>query len=139
MCYFVTVGARTSAQLLAEHFERESELEIDVCRLPAGDTSVFPEGDEVCLVTRYGCSCDLVGKSARTKNVAAAFERSVAQIARRFGGMRIVIRRHRDLGRRPAGAVRLTAAEMLGRRDAFIEDVLLDITGDETGTPSACH
>lgn len=135
MCYFATVGANASLRRLREHFDPEGELELEL--LPSPVTSCFPASDAVFLITRHGCSCDLLGRRESARAVAEAFERSLVRLARKLGSVRVVVRHQRESSP-PATTFRLSIREFVQRRGRFAENVVVELGGNEESPSSAC-
>ena len=137
MCYFVSVGAKAPARLLAEAFDEHAALEVAVSPVCAPVTSAFPADDQVCLVTWRGCSCDLIrpakdawARSPGSNKLTAAFQAGVVRVATHLGSVRLLVQRHRPPYRLPAPSPRLalTLHEFVSGESWLAEDVLLDIS-----------
>lgn len=141
MCYFVSIGAKAPAHLLAQSFDEHADFDVAASTSCASVARAFPADDEVCLVTWHGCSCDLVAPrkrinlavESRASKPFVAFRRAVLSVARQFGGVRLLVHRHGETCRLPAPAARvtLTIGDFLSREHWFVEDMVMDIAGRE--------
>lgn len=133
MCYFVSIGARAPACLFAQVFDERAELDVAISRGCTPVASAFPVGDEVCLVTWRGCSCDLVAPGNRATELVAAFQRSVVELVRRFGSLRMLV--HRDREPSPSWApgppLPLSVRQFMGHEGGYVEDVVMEISANE--------
>ena len=140
MCYFVSIGARAPVHLLAEVFDEHAGLDVAASPACAPIARAFPVDDQVCLVTRRGCSCDLLAPSkrpsaagSRSTKLTAAFQGAVVSVARQLGSVRLLVHRHRDPCRLPAPGLRLTltALEFINREHWFVEDMVMEMSDRE--------
>jgi hypothetical protein len=133
VCYFVSIGARAPGHLLAQVFDEWADLDVSVSPANAAIARAFPIEDEVRLVTRRGCSCDLVGANERTTKTVAAFRSSLVRVVEQFGSVRLLVRRQLEPCRLPASPARVafTVHDFIRRKHWFLEDVVLDISGRE--------
>lgn len=139
MCYFVSVGAKAPAYRLAKSFDERADFDVAASTFCASVARAFPADDEVCLVTWHGCSCDLVAPrkqinlavDSRARKPFVAFRHAVLSVARQFGGVRLLVHRHREpcLLPAPAARVTLTVRDFLSREHWFVEDIIMDIAG----------
>lgn len=145
MCYFVSIGARASARLLAQAFDEHADLDVAASPSCAPVARAFPVDDEVCLVTWHGCSCDLIAPrkpltasvDSRTTKLVAAFQRSVIRVAKQLGSVRLLVHRHGEPCRLPAPSARLalTVHDFVSREHWFVEDVVMEVRGSEPSAP----
>lgn len=133
MCYFVSIGARAPAHLLVQVFDEWAELDVAIASVRTPVASAFPVDDEVCLVTRRGCSCDLVAPGKRATELVAAFQRSVVELARRFGSLRMLVHRDREPSpsRVPGPPLSLSVRQFMGHDGRYVEDVVMEISANE--------
>ena len=132
MCYFLAIGAVGNSLRIGALFEEQ--LQVDVAVAKATILAAFPTEDVVRLLTRSGCSCELLEPSAASRSgkpadailLTPACRRVLAMAAAELGGLRLYLKSRR--GWRP-GARRLamTISELLERRAAVPADVLIDV------------
>jgi hypothetical protein len=136
VCYFVSIGSRAPARLLARVFDEHTALDVAASPVCVPVARAFPVGDEVCLVTWRGCSCDFVGPERRTPNLVGAFQRCVVKVARELGSVRLLVHHHREPCRLPAPVPRLglTVHEFVSREHWFVEDVVMEVS--RSGPPA---
>jgi hypothetical protein len=140
VCYFVAIGAKAPRWVLAQVFEEHPELDVGKVAVCSQVEPVFPGSDEVILVTRRGCSCDLLGPAAQssaskatTQPLALAFQQGLITLAREVGSVRLIV--HRHAGRpgthccypHPGARISLEMAELMKRERWFVEDVLIEV------------
>ncbi len=132
MCYFLAIGAVTDSLRIGALFEEQ--LQVDVALAKATILAAFPTEDVVRLLTRSGCSCELLEPSAssRTSKAADAMSltpacrRVLARAAAELGGIRLYLKSRREW--RPGGRrLAMTIGELLERRAAVPADVLIDV------------
>lgn len=129
--------------LLAEVFDEHAALDVAASPACAPIARAFPVGDQVCLVTWRGCSCDLLAPRRRSLAVGSpstkltsAFQGAVVGVARLLGSVRLLVHRHRDPCPLPAPGVRLalTAHEFRNREHWFVENVVMEISSGEASS-----
>lgn len=132
MCYFLAIGAVADPLRIGAFFEER--LDVDVAVAQATIQATFPTEDVVRLLTRGGCSCELLDLRASTRAAAPAeatwlapkCRRVLAIAATQLGGLRFYLKSRRDW--RPGGRrLALTIGELLEWRTAVPADVLIDI------------
>lgn len=132
MCYFLTIGAVTDPLRVAALFEEQ--LDVDVAVAQSTILAAFPTEDVVRLLTRGGCSCDLLELRASTRPsfpaeavwLKPACRRVLGLAAAELGGLRMYLksrRQWRPSGRRHA----MTLGELLDWRAVVPTDVLVDV------------
>jgi hypothetical protein len=135
VCYFLAIGAVADPLRLAAFFEER--LEVDAAAPHATLLAAFPTEDVVRLLTRAGCSCDLLEPSAPTRSFAPAdavwltpaCRSMLAAAAAELGGLRMYLKSRREW--RPGGRrLAMTLGELLGGGAAVPVDVLLDVVRD---------
>ena len=132
MCYFLTIGAAADPLRIAALFEEQ--LDVDIAAAQASIMGAFPTKDVVRLLTRGGCSCDLLEIRRSTRASAAgepvwlapACRRVLAIAAAELGGLRIYLESRRAW--RPGGRrLPMTLGELLEWRAVVPTDVLVDV------------
>jgi hypothetical protein len=135
VCYFLTIGAVADPLRIATFFEER--LDVDVAVAQATILAAFPTEDVVRLLTRGGCSCDLLelgasaSASALTEAVwlTPACRRVLAIAAAELGGIRVYLKSRRAW--RPRGRrLAMTLGELLEWRVVVPTDVVVDVVLD---------
>lgn len=132
MCYFLAIGAVTDSLRIGALFEEQ--LQVDVAIAKPTMLAAFPPEDQVLLLTRSGCSCELLEPSASSRPgkpadaiwLTPACRRVLAKAAAELGGLRLYLRSRKEWrpGRR---RMAMTIGELLEWRAAVPTDVLVDI------------
>lgn len=132
MCHFLTIGAVAAPLRIAALFEEQLDVDVAVAR--ATILAAFPTEDVVRLLTRGGCSCDLLELRASTHAtgpaeavwLTLACRRVLAIAAAELGGIRIYLKSRRAW--RPGGRrLVMTLGELLEWRAVVPTDVLVDV------------
>jgi len=132
VCYLLAIGAVADPLRMGAFFEEQ--LDVSVAVAQATILAAFPTEDVVRLLTRGGCSCELLEVSASTRTAAPtealrltpACRRVLAIAAAELGGLRMYLKSRREW--RPGGGrLALTIGELLERRAAVPADVLIDV------------
>jgi hypothetical protein len=132
VCYFLTIGAVADPLRLATFFEEQ--LDVDVGVAQATLLAAFPTEDVVIVLTRGGCSCDLLDARASPSAPAIAeavwltpaCRRVLAIAAAELGGLRVYLKSRRAW--RPGGRrLAMTLGELLEWRAVIPTDVLIDV------------
>lgn len=132
VCYFLAIGAVADPLRMGAFFE--DKLDVDVAGAQATILAAFPTEDVVRLLTRGGCSCELLELSASTRTAAPAeavwltpaCRRVLAVAAAELGGLRMYLKSRREW--RPGGRrLAMTIGELLECRAAVPADVLVDV------------
>jgi hypothetical protein len=132
VCYFLMIGAVADPLRMAALFQEQ--LDVDVAVAQATVLAAFPTEDIVLLLTRDGCSCDLLEPRASASAPALAeavwltpaCRRVLAIAAAELGGLRMYLRSRRAW--RPGGRrLAMTLSELLEWRTVVPTDVLVDV------------
>jgi hypothetical protein len=136
VCYFLAIGAVADSSRLGTFFEEE--LDVDVARAETSVLVAFPAEDVVRLLTRRGCSCELlepgasIGRASTADHVwlTPVCRRALAHATMNLGTIRIYRRSRREW--QPGRLPRLTMAieELLRRETAIPANVLVDLVVD---------
>lgn len=132
MCYFLAIGAVGDSLRVGALFEEQ--LQVDVALAKATILAAFPTEDVVRLLTRGGCSCELLDPSAASRTgqpadaiwLTPACRRVIAMAAAELGGLRLYLKSRREW-RPGARRLAMTISELLERRAAVPADVLVDV------------
>jgi hypothetical protein len=137
VCYFLAVGAIADAWRLSAFFE--AQLDVDVASPQAPILAAFPAEDVVRLLTRSGCSCELLEACAPIGSAAPAdaiwltreCRRVLAAATAELGTIRIYVRsrRERQASRRPP-RITMSVEELLDGEAALPANVLIDLVVD---------
>lgn len=108
MCYFLTIGAVADPLRIATFFEEQ--LDVDVAVAQTTLLAAFPTEDVVLLLTRGGCSCDLLELRASASAPALAeavwltptCRRVLAIAAAELGGLRVYLKVSKSMAARRA-------------------------------------
>ena len=141
MCYFLAVGAIADAWRLSAFFE--ARLDVDVGSPQAPILAAFPAEDVVRLLTRGGCSCELleacapIGSAAPADNIwlTRQCRRVLAAATAELGTIRIYVRSRREWQPRRLPRITMTVDELLNWKGVLPANVLIDLVVD---IPS-CH
>jgi hypothetical protein len=133
VCYFLAIGAVADPLRLSAFFE--DLLDVDVTSARGTIAAAFPEENVVRVLTRGGCSCELLeftmpadsGGAIGSIWLTAASRRALAAAAAELGSICIYVKSRREW--RPGGAPRLTMTleELLQSRVSVPADVLIDV------------
>lgn len=132
MCYFLAIGAVGDSRSIGALFEEQ--LQVDVALAKATILAAFPTEDVVRVLTRGGCSCELLEPSASGRTgqhsdaiwLTPACRRVLAMAAAELGGLRLYLKSRREW--RPGGCrLAMTIGELLAWRAAVPADVLVDV------------
>mgnify|MGYP001547675884 FL=1 len=132
MCYFLAIGAVTDSLSIGTFFE--DQLQVDVTAAKPTMLAAFPPEDLVRLLTRGGCSCELLEPSASSRSgkpanaiwLTSTCRRVLAKAAAELGGLRLYLKSRKEW--RPGGRrMAMTIGELLERRAAVPTDVLVDV------------
>ncbi|HEX2874096.1 MAG TPA: hypothetical protein VHP33_22730 [Polyangiaceae bacterium] len=132
MCYFLAIGAVGDSLRIGALFEEQLQVDVAVAR--ATILAAFPTEDVVRLLTRSGCSCELLEPSAASRSgkptdailLTPACRRVIAVAAAELGGLRLYLKSRREW-RPGARRLAMTIGELLERRAAVPADVLIDV------------
>jgi hypothetical protein len=132
VCYFLAIGGIADPLRLGAFFKERLDVDVAVAR--ATILAAFPTEDVVRLLTRGGCSCELLEPPASTGAAAPAealwltpaCRRVLAVAAAELGGLRMYLKSRREW--RPGGRrLAMTIGELLECRAAVPADVLVDV------------
>jgi hypothetical protein len=137
MCYFIAVGANTKASAIAGLFEEEHDFDVGVLVPFPYMARAFPSDNLVRLVTRRGCSCDLVpvrsnrNRTLERAKASAIFRKAIAKGARDFGIIRIFVHRptrEPNAGTPPGARSSITSQGVLICDRWLVEDTLIEVS-----------
>lgn len=137
MCYFLAVGAIADAWRLRAFFE--AQLDVDVASPLAPILAAFPAEDVVRLLTRGGCSCELleacapIGSSAPADTIWLTREcrRVLAAAMAELGAIRVYVRSRREWQpSRRLPRITITVDELLNWEAVLPTNALIDLVVD---------
>lgn len=133
MCCLLAIGAVADPLRLGAFFEEQ--LGVDVAAAQGTIAAAFPSENVVRLLTRRGCSCDLLevrapagsGPGGGSIWLTRACRRTLALAAAELGTISIYVKSQREW--RPGRIPRLamTIGELLEWRVSLPADVLIDV------------
>jgi hypothetical protein len=133
LCYFLAIGAVVDPLRLTRFFEEH--LAVDVATAQSTILAAFPSEDVVRILTRGGCSCDLLELHASTHGAVStgsigltlACRHALAAAAVQLGAISVYVRSRKEW--RPGRTFRfvMTLDELLRWRAGVPADVLVDV------------
>jgi hypothetical protein len=136
VCYFLAIGAVADPSRLGAFFE--DALDVDAGIAQSTVSAAFPTEDVVRLLTRSGCSCELlepgtsIGRASSADAVwlTPACRRALARATMNLGTIRIYLRSRREWqpGRSPRLA--MTIEELLRWETAIPANALIELVVD---------
>jgi hypothetical protein len=136
VCYFLAIGAVAEAWRLGAFFE--AELDVDAGIAQAAVLAAFPAEDVVRILTRRGCSCELLEPGASIGNASSAgavwlipaCRRALARATTNLGTIRIYLRSRREWQPGPLPRLAMTINELMRWETAVPANVLVDLVVD---------